>query len=69
MLGESAGGEVKVMRRPKKEDSFTIRTSMKCYSGQVLDFEPLGEVEGFVRPGSSGARVGIPSMPTKSNDQ
>ena len=57
------------MRRPKKEDSFTIRTSMGCHSGQVSDFEPLGEVKGFVRPGSSGARVGIPSVPTKFSDQ
>ena len=65
MLGEGTGGEVEVMRRPKKEDSFTIRTSMRCNLGRVSVSEPLGEVEGFVRPGGSGARVGIPSVPTE----
>lgn len=69
MLGEGAGGEIKVMRRPKKEDSFTIRTSMRCHLGRVSDFEPVGQVEGFVRPGGSGARVGIPSVPTDFKDQ
>ena len=69
MLGEGAGGEIKMMRRPEKEDSFTIRTSMKCHLGRVPDFAPLGEVERFVRPGGSGARVGIPGVPTDLKDQ
>ena len=69
MLGEGAGGEVKAMRRSKKEDSFTLRTSMKWSLGRVSDFVPLGEVEGFVSPGGSGARVGIPSVPIEFKDQ
>ena len=62
MLGEGAGGKVKMMRRPKKKDSFTVRTSTRSLLGRVLDSEPLGEVKGFVRPGGSGARVGISSV-------
>ena len=52
------------MGRPKKEDSLTIRTSMRCHLNGVSSSEPLGEVEGFVRPRGSGARVGISGMST-----
>ena len=53
------------MGRPEKEDSLTSRTSMRCYLNRVSYFEPLGEVEGFVRPGGSGARISITGMSTE----
>ena len=49
----------------KKEDSLTICMSMRCHVNRDTYFEPLGEVEGFVRPGGSGARVGITSVSTE----
>ena len=53
------------MGGPKKEDSLTIRTSMRCHLDRVSYFEPLGEVEGFVRPCGSGARVCISGVSTE----
>lgn len=53
----------------KKEDSLTICTSMRCHVNRDTYFEPLGEVEGFVRPGGSGARVGITSVSTECKCQ
>lgn len=50
---------------PKKEDSFTIRTSVRCHLNRVSHFEPHGEVKGFVRPGGSGPRVGISGVSTE----
>ncbi len=42
---------------------------MRYHQGRISGFEPLGEVEGFVRPSGSGARVGVPGVPTGFKDQ
>ena len=54
-----------MMGWPQKEDSLTIRTSMRYHLSRVSYLEPLGEVKRFVRPGGGGSRVGISGVSTE----
>lgn len=64
-LGKSAAGEVNVVRRSKKEDSFSEASALlldwkidvgaigKARGGGVR----FGEIKRFIRPGSCSARI------------